>query len=67
MNDVYFTRAARARKIMGELSLYGAEIKGTHACGCVLWAPVKGGWRCLKCMPPLKMPDELRRKIIETM
>ena len=56
-------REMRARTLLGQLSYYKAVIRRPHACGCVLFAQVEGGYRCLRCTPPATMSMELRQQV----
>lgn len=60
-------RVRRAVALLPALWRYQAEVHQPHKCGCVLFAPVRGGWRCLRCMPPLDLPERLRQMIEQSM
>lgn len=59
-------RVREANALLPALWRWQAEVQQPHACGCVLFAPVRGGWRCLHCMPPLDLPPALQTKIDAT-
>lgn len=59
-------RVREANALLPALWRWQAEVQQPHTCGCVLFAPVPGGWRCLRCMPPLDLPQALQTKIDAT-
>ncbi len=64
--NLYRARIKRAIPLLPCLACYSAVLHGPcDECGCVLWATVSGGYRCLKCMPPLEMSRE-HRTMLET-
>ncbi len=60
-------RIRQALAILPRLADEQAEIQQPcRSCGCVLWLPVKGGYRCAACMPPISLPSGLLKKIDAT-
>ena len=61
-------RTAACIRLLAHLADYQAEVRQPcRLCGCVLFAAVPGGVRCLHCWPPLDLPERLRQIIEESM
>ncbi len=61
-------RQRRSCELQDQLYQYKAVMHGPcEQCGCLIWARVAGGFRCLHCAPPLGFPERLRQLIAQTL
>ena len=61
-------RTIRSCELQDQLYQYKAVMHGPcERCGCLIWARVEGGFRCLHCAPPARFPERLRRLIASTL
>ena len=61
-------RTRRSCELQDQLYQYKAVMHGAcETCGCLIWARVAGGFRCLHCAPPANFPDRLRHLIASTL